>query len=143
MWEIIRILYLNLKIFKKKWLYIWQIFSLDFKFFYYQIRKQHPLCSRVTKCNCTRGWHWVTNAPFAQLDQNFHEFAILFLCPCKFTENVLVFCYQNCSDLLWEKIVLSDREKLLKFEAKSREFSKILRSPEQFIQTVKGHNNFW
>ena len=30
----------------------------------------------------------------------------------------MVFCYQNCSDLLWEKIVLSsDREKLLKFEA--------------------------
>ena len=33
---------------------------------------------------------------------------------------VKVFCYQNCSDLLWEKIVLG-----------------------QFIQTVKGQNNFW
>ena len=40
---------------------------------------------------------------------------------------------KNCS---------SDREKLLKFEAESREFSKILRSLEQFIQTVKGQNNF-
>ena len=37
----------------------------------------------------------------------------------------------------------SDREKLLKFEAESREFSKFLRSLEQFIQTVKGQNNFW
>ena len=37
----------------------------------------------------------------------------------------------------------SDREKLLKFEAESREFSKLLRSLEQFIQTVKGQNNFW
>ena len=46
----------------------------------------------------------------------------------------MVFCYQNCS---------SDREKLLKFEAEGREFSKILRSLEQFIQTVKGQNNFW
>ena len=56
----------------------------------------------------------------------------------------MVFCYQNCSDLLWEKIVLnSDREKLLKFEAEGREFSKFLRSLEQFIQTVKGQNNFW
>ena len=36
---------------------------------------------------------------------------------------------KNCS---------SDREKLLKFEAEGREFSKILRSLEQFIQTVKG-----
>ena len=40
---------------------------------------------------------------------------------------------KNCS---------SDREKLLKFEAEGREFAKILRSLEQFIQTVKGQNNF-
>ena len=31
-----------------------------------------------------------------------------------------------------------DREKFLKFEAEGREFAKILRSLEQFIQTVKG-----
>jgi hypothetical protein len=37
----------------------------------------------------------------------------------------------------------SDREKLLKFEAESQEFSNFLRSLEQFIQTVKGQNNFW
>ena len=36
---------------------------------------------------------------------------------------------KNCS---------SDRKKLLKFEAEGREFSKFLRSFEQFIQTVKG-----
>ena len=41
---------------------------------------------------------------------------------------------KNCS---------SDREKLLKFEAESRDFAKFLRSLEQFIQTVKGQNNFW
>ena len=41
---------------------------------------------------------------------------------------------KNCS---------SDREKLLKLEAEGREFAKILRSLEQFIQTVKGQNNFW
>ena len=40
---------------------------------------------------------------------------------------------KNCS---------SDREKVLKFEAKGREFAKILRSLEQFVQAVKGHNNF-
>ena len=37
----------------------------------------------------------------------------------------------------------SDQEKLLQFEAEGREFSKFLRSLEQFIQTVKGQNNFW
>ena len=37
----------------------------------------------------------------------------------------------------------SDGEKLLKFEAEGREFAKILRSLEQFIQTVKGQSNFW
>ena len=41
---------------------------------------------------------------------------------------------KNCS---------SDREKVLKFEAEGREFAKFLRSLEQFIQTVKGQNNFW
>ena len=41
---------------------------------------------------------------------------------------------KNCS---------SDREFLLKFETGGREFAKILRSLEQFVQTVKGQNNFW
>ena len=39
------------------------------------------------------------------------------------------------------KKISSDREKLLKFEAKGREFAKFLSSLEQFIQTVKGQNN--
>ena len=38
----------------------------------------------------------------------------------------MVFCYQNCSDLLWEKNCSSDWEKLLKFEAEGREFAKNL-----------------
>ena len=32
-----------------------------------------------------------------------------------------VFCYQNCSGLLWEKKCSIDREKLLKFEAEGQE----------------------
>ena len=37
-----------------------------------------------------------------------------------------------------------DQEKLLKFEAEGQEFTKLLRSLGQFIQTaVKGQNNFW
>ena len=41
---------------------------------------------------------------------------------------------KNCS---------SDQEKLWKFKAEGREFANFLRSLEQFIQTVKGQNNFW
>ena len=41
---------------------------------------------------------------------------------------------RNCSN---------DREKLFKLEAEGREMANILRSLEQFIQTVKGQNNFW
>ena len=41
---------------------------------------------------------------------------------------------KNCS---------SDREKLLKLEAEGRELANVLRSLEQFIQTVKGQNDFW
>ena len=49
----------------------------------------------------------------------------------------MVFCYQNCSYLLWEKNCSSDWEKKFKFEAKGREFAKFLRSLEQYIQTVQ------
>ena len=41
------------------------------------------------------------------------------------------------------KICSSDREKLLKFKTEGREFAKLLRSLEHFIQIVKGQNNFW
>ena len=48
---------------------------------------------------------------------------------------IKLFCYlKNCS---------SDEDKILKFEAEGREFAKFSRSLEQFIQTVKGQNNFW
>ena len=40
---------------------------------------------------------------------------------------------KNCS---------SNREKRLKLEAEGREFAKNFRSLDQFIQTVKGQNNF-
>ena len=50
------------------------------------------------------------------------------------TKIVLTYCEKNCS---------SDQEKLLKLQAEGREFAKILRSLQKFIQTVKGQNNFW
>ena len=50
-----------------------------------------------------------------------------FKCKKGFPGYTMVFCYQNCSDLLWEKCS-SDREKLLKFKAEGREFANFLRS---------------
>ena len=55
----------------------------------------------------------------------------------------MVFCYQNCSDLPWEKILLIEKKKF-RFKAEGQEFAKFLRSLEQFVQTMnKGQNNFW
>ena len=53
----------------------------------------------------------------------------------------MVFCYQNCWPTVRKKCS-SDRENILKFEAKGQVFAKILRSLEQFVQTVKSQNNF-
>ena len=47
--------------------------------------------------------------------------------------------------LFWPTVIKNcavDWEKLLKFAAEGREFEKKLRSLEQFIQRVKGQNNF-
>ena len=63
-----------------------------------------------------------------------YQSKVTLLQPTKVFIRKLVFCYQNCSN---------DREKLLKFEAEGQELAKFLRSLEQFIQTVKGQNNFW
>ena len=46
---------------------------------------------------------------------------------------VLTYCEKKCSP---------DREKLLKLEAEGQEFTKFLRLLEQFIQAVKGQNNW-
>ena len=36
----------------------------------------------------------------------------------------------------------SDRKNVLVFKAEGREFAKLLRSLEKFVETVKGQNNF-
>ena len=52
-----------------------------------------------------------------------------------FSKIVLAYCEK--------KLFLLNEKKLLKFEAKGREVAKILRSLEQFIQTVKGQTNLF
>ena len=50
------------------------------------------------------------------------------------------------SKLFWlvvRKNCSSYQEKLLKFGAEGHDFAKFLRSLGQFVQTVKGQNNFW
>ena len=43
---------------------------------------------------------------------------------------IMVFCYQNCSDLLWEKTVLMTEKNFWKSEVEGQEFAKLLRSLE-------------
>ena len=52
--------------------------------------------------------------------------AIINMVKLKAIWNTMVFCYQNCSDLLWEKKYSSDQEKLLKFEDEGWELAKFL-----------------
>ena len=76
----------------------------------------------------------------------FLHFKCLNFLPANVKHRKMVICFQNfqnCSDLLWEKIVLVIEKKLLKFKAEGREFAKILRSHKQLIWTVKGQYNFW
>ena len=83
-----------------------------------------------------KDWDFYTNNK--NIRNSVLDLAFKFLCFNSYltvkTKVEMVFCHQNCS---------SDREKLLKFKTESREFSKLLRSLEQFIQTLKGQNNFW
>ena len=63
-------------------------------------------------------------------------------------KNALVLLYKRnfvCEIVLTycEKILFKQSRKLLKFSAFSLEFAKILRSLEQFVQTVKCQDNFW
>ena len=60
----------------------------------------------------------------------------------KFTYAKIGFCFKNCSGPLREKIVLAIEKNFCKFEAEGREFSNILRSLKQFIQTVKRSEQF-
>ena len=53
----------------------------------------------------------------------------------------MVFCYQNCSDLMWEKSS-SDLEIIWDSRLKAENLEKFLRLLEQFIQTVEGQNAF-
>ena len=58
----------------------------------------------------------------------------------------LVFCYQNCSDLLWEKNVLVIEKNFWnsRLKAENLQIFWIFRTIlEQFIQTMKSWNNFW
>ena len=56
----------------------------------------------------------------------------------------LIFCYQNCSYLLWEKIVLVIKKNFWSSRLKAENLQNFWNHYlEQFIQTVKGQNNFW
>ena len=53
-----------------------------------------------------------------------------------------LFCFENCSDLLWEEILLVTKKCFCKFDAEGREFANFLdEDQEQVIWIVKGQNS--
>ena len=54
----------------------------------------------------------------------------------------MIFCFKNSPGTLSEKKILVIKKKVCKFEVEGQEFTKHLRSQEQFIQTLKCQNNF-
>ena len=107
-------------------LFLFQKIELLTKQFVQFWETQEKNCSGSSKRErwlCRKSWLWQQRSIF---------FPLLIsgiLLPKLFWPTVR----KNCS---------SDWEKHLKFEAEGREFAKILRSLEQFIQTVKGQKNF-
>ena len=69
----------------------------------------------------------------SELIQNIYGFAFQFVNGWKFMK--IIFCFGNCSDILWYKIVLLIKKK-------GREFAKKFLNHEQFIQTVLKHYTF-
>ena len=56
----------------------------------------------------------------------------------------MVFCFQNCSDLQCEKKMFKWLRKTFEIrDWRPRLLQKILRSLEQFVQKLKGQDNFW
>ena len=55
----------------------------------------------------------------------------------------MVFCYQNCWENWWEKIVLVIEKNFQNSKLMAENFQNFLISLDRFIQTVKGQNNFW
>ena len=53
----------------------------------------------------------------------------------------MLFCFENCSDLFWEKKNLSSGQEKLLLIAEGWEFAKVLRWLKHFIRLVKGQNN--
>ena len=61
-----------------------------------------------------------------------------------------VFCFENCSDLLWEQIVLVIENKFCTFEAEGQEFEKkfdstrtIYSNSERSVQFLKQNTCYW
>ena len=55
----------------------------------------------------------------------------------------MVFCCQNCSDPLWEKIVLiSDREKHLKFEVEGSKFANFFKITRTIYSNIERSEQF-
>ena len=65
------------------------------------------------------------------------------LWPLQWIDQKWTFWYFVTKIALWEKNVLVIEKFFWNSRLEGQEFAKLFRSPEQFIQTVKGQNNIW
>ena len=66
----------------------------------------------------------------------------LVFCSFKLQSNLYPFWIENLV-FYYQNVLAYKSRKTFEFEAEGREFANIFISLEQFVQTVKGQNNFW
>ena len=100
-----------------------------------EIRSSRLLCKILKPPRTLKFW---TQFAFPRVKAENAKISRLIVLERKRGKNCIFF--QNCSDLVWEKIVLVFKKNFWnsRFGTEGREFANILRSLEQSIQTVEG-----
>ena len=93
-------------------------------------------CNKQAKNSTLWTMSWTNWPEFGEVQLTVHVPNILH-------QKEYLLCFENSFDWLCEKkLFLVIKRKISKFEAEGQEFLKILRSLQQFIQTVKWQNDF-
>ena len=95
----------------------------------------------ISNCNLRHFFALVFQLHIAiQIKLDFYWFSI---CGTRPITNVILLPKLFWPTAQWEKIVLVIEKNVWNLRLKAENLQKILRSLEQFIQTVKGQTNFW